>query len=382
VRLAVYTDYEYYRVDGEVYAERAFALFLAELATRLEGIVLVGRLDPNPAKGRYALGDRVSFVPLPFYRSLGRPLSASAAMLRSLGRFWRALDGVETVWLLGPHPLSVAFAGIAALRRRRIVLGVRQQYRPYVRSRYPDRRLMWAAAVPLELAYRALARLVPVVAVGPELASHYKRSKKVLELFVSLVRKDEILPPEVAAERSYQDELVLLSVGRLDQEKNPLLLADVLEALRRSDPRWRLIVCGEGPLEADLRERLERLGLSDHAELRGYLRHDEGLAELYRTSHVLVHLSWTEGLPQVLFEAFAAGLPVVATEVGGVTALNSAARLVPPGVPGAATAEIMRLSSDAGLRARLVEAGNRLVAEHTLEAESQRLARFLASPRS
>jgi glycosyltransferase involved in cell wall biosynthesis len=382
VRLAVYTDYSYHRVDGAVYAERAFALFLAELAARLDGMVLVGRLDPRPGRGRYALGAQVRFVPLPFYASLGRPLSAASAMIRSLGRFWRALDGVDTVWLLGPHPLSVAFAGIAAMRGRRIVLGVRQQYLPYVRTRYPSRRLMWAAAAPLELAYRALARVVPVVAVGPELASQYGRTGRVFELFVSLVREDRIVPPELGAARSYgEEELTLLSVGRLDEEKNPLLLADVLESLRRSDPRWRLVVCGEGPLEEALRARLDALGLSDRADLRGYVPHDEGLDELYRTSHALLHVSWTEGLPQVLFEAFAAGLPVVATDVGGVGSFGSAARLIPPGNAAAATAEILLLAADERLRRGLIEAGNEQVRRHTLEAESERLTRFLAESR-
>ena len=57
------------------------------------------------------------------------------------------------------------------------------------------------------------------------------------------------------------------------------MLADVLARL---DPSWRLVICGEGPLEADLRERLAELGVADRAELRGYVPIDGGLSELYR----------------------------------------------------------------------------------------------------
>ena len=106
---------------------------------------------------------------------------------------------------------------------------------------------------------------------------------------------------------------------------------------------------------------------------------DGGLPELYRTSHAFLHISWTEGLPQVLFEAFAAGLPVVATEVGGVpAAVGDAALLVPPGDAGPPAEQLARIGQDAELRRRLVAAGLARVREHTLEAECRRVAEFLA----
>src|SRR5262249_54859450 len=61
-------------------------------------------------------------------------------------------------------------------------------------------------------------------------------------------------------------------------------------------------------------------------ELLGYVPLDDGLLDVYRTSHVFLHVSWTEGLPQVLFEASAAGTPVVATDTGGVGAAGKEAR--------------------------------------------------------
>jgi hypothetical protein len=102
VRLAAYTDYVYKQRDGQVYAQRAFALFLARLADEVEGLTITGRLDPEPGESYYRLPDSVEFVPLPHYASLASPLGALPAMARSLGRFWRLLARVEGAWLLGP----------------------------------------------------------------------------------------------------------------------------------------------------------------------------------------------------------------------------------------------------------------------------------------
>src|SRR3954469_14895217 len=142
MRLAVYTDYKYRRDDTGVYAEKAFTLFIARLGRELDGLVLLGRVDPNPGRWHYRLSDSISFVPLPWYRTLAKPLHAAPGMLRSIRRFWRALDDVDAVWLLGPHLLSIAFLVVAALRRKRVVLGARQDLPRYVASRHPGRRTL------------------------------------------------------------------------------------------------------------------------------------------------------------------------------------------------------------------------------------------------
>jgi len=118
--------------------------------------------------------------------------------------------------------------------------------------------------------------------------------------------------------------------------------------------------------------------VAGRADLRGYVPIDGGLPELYRTADVFLHVSWTEGLPQVLFEAFAAGLPVVATDVGGIAAaVGDAVLLIPPGDADAAIAAVSRVRADAALRERLVRAGAALVARHTLEREAAALTAFL-----
>ena len=283
---------------------------------------------------------------------------------------------MDAVWLLGPHPLAVAFALIALLRRTPVTLGVRQDFPVYVRSRHPGRRLIHLAGDLLEGAYRLLARRCPTVVVGPELARNYRRAKRLLPITVSLVSEGDLMTSEDARGRR-KPPLTVLSVGRLETEKNPLMLADVAQRLGDG---WRLVVCGESPLEGQLRERLEALGVADRVELRGYIPLDGGLFDLYRSADALLHVSWTEGVPQVLAEAFAARLPVAATSVGGVAeAVGEAALLIPPGDPDAAARAIERIGTEDGLAERLAERGAERVRTRTLEAESARVAAFLSA---
>jgi glycosyltransferase involved in cell wall biosynthesis len=87
----------------------------------------------------------------------------------------------------------------------------------------------------------------------------------------------------------------------------------------------------------------------------------------------------TEGVPQVILEAFAARLPVVATAVGGVGDLVAGrGLLVPARNPEAAAAALARLVANSQLRAQLVETAHQTAATHTLKAECSRLARFLS----
>jgi glycosyltransferase involved in cell wall biosynthesis len=383
LRLAVYTDYEYTSDGVRRYGQRAFVVFLEALREHVERLVLVGRFDPKPGTSHYPLHEETELVGLPHYESLGNPLSVARSLVLSVVRFWRLLDEVDTVWVLGPYPHSILLAVMTAARRRTLILGVRQDMPVYVRSRRPGRRWMHWSADLLEAIWRLLARRYAVVVVGPELERKYLdgHARSVLATTVSLVsERDLAVAAEAVAARNYDGELTLLTVGRLDAEKNPLLLADIMLALQAGERRWRLLVCGDGPMREQLHERLTELGLLERVELLGYVPIDGGLLDLYRTSHAFLHVSWTEGFPQVLVEAFATGLPTVATAVGGVpAAATGAALLIEPGNAAAAAEALERLASDSKLRDTLIDAGLERARAGTLESASKRLAEFLAA---
>jgi len=134
-------------------------------------------------------------------------------------------------------------------------------------------------------------------------------------------------------------------------------------------------------LSEALELRLAEMGIADRVTFHGYVPIDDGLWDLYRRSHALLHVSLTEGVPQVLLEAFAARLPVVATDVGGVGELvRGRGWLTPPNDADAAASALTELASDAERRTELVERAAEEIRRHTLEAECAALASFLAQP--
>jgi glycosyltransferase involved in cell wall biosynthesis len=379
LRLAVYCDYSYRVADGITTAELPFSLFVEGLAPHCDRLVVLGRKDPSPEPFPYRLWAS-EFVALPYYSS-GADLAAVLGTIpAAIRRFWRTLDDLDVVWVLGPNPpQALLFACLGVLRRRRVVLGVRQNLPELIRHRRPGQRLVLGAAHMLEWAFRGLARVLPVVVVGHDLATRYRHARSLLSIYVSLLRESDLLDAGTDTRRYDGEELVMLSVGRLDPEKNPLLLADVLARALSSDPRWRLEVCGDGPLAEALTARAAELDVGERVTQHGYVPIDGGLWDYYRAAHALLHVSMTEGVPQVILEAFAARLPVVGTDVGGVGALVAdRGLLAPAGDPVAAAAALTRLIEDEDLRETLIEAAQAAARAHTLEAECSRLAGFLS----
>ena len=377
-RIAVYLELAFRRDERGYSADRAFVQFLLALRPHVDRLVLLGRADPEPGRVPYAIPDDVDFAPLPHYPSLHHLLGVLRAVPATRRAVQRAIADVDAVWAIGPHPMSIPVARIGLRSGKRVVLGVRQHFPDYVRHRLPSAR--WkpalAAAYLLEAAFRRLARRVPVVAVGPDLAARYRRhGGKVLELEVSLVREADLALPDERTAPLGGRRVELLSVGRLDPEKAPELLLDMLRDLGAG---YRLTIAGTGKLEA--RIRAEAAVFGDRVRVLGYVEHGPELFALYRRADLFVHVARTEGLPQVLIEAQAFGLPVVGTDVGGVAGAlghGEAGLLVPPGDGRALAAAVRRLVSDAELRERVRAAGRERTRDLTLERQAARVAAFL-----
>lgn len=160
----------------------------------------------------------------------------------------------------------------------------------------------------------------------------------------------------------------VLFVGRLVERKG---VKHLVEALARLPPELgaRLVIIGDGPERAALERGIRDSGLGTRVELRGRVS-DEELRATYASSDVLVLPSIldargdTEGLGVVLLEAMSYGVPVVASDIGGITDIvehNESGLLVPPGDPAALAQALERLARDPALAQRLGAAGEQRV---------------------
>ena len=112
----------------------------------------------------------------------------------------------------------------------------------------------------------------------------------------------------------------LLFVGRLESQKNPVLLIDAAKRLYERGVRFQLTIIGDGSLRPDTERRIEESRVSHCVHLLGWTSQDQVRRHLL-ASRALVLSSDDEGLPVAIMEAFATGRPAIATDVGGVREL-------------------------------------------------------------
>jgi glycosyltransferase involved in cell wall biosynthesis len=164
-------------------------------------------------------------------------------------------------------------------------------------------------------------------------------------------RRNDVLRRELLGA---DGEILLLSVGRLSAEKRIGVLLDAFALVTRARRDVRLVVAGDGPARREL-EYTAPLGVHFVGELTG-----NTLAELYASADVFCFPSTTDTFGQVLLEAGASGLPVVAAEAGGAGELvlpGKTGILVPREEPTPLAAAVLQLAAEPELRARLATGG-------------------------
>lgn len=150
-----------------------------------------------------------------------------------------------------------------------------------------------------------------------------------------------------------EDDLVVGTIACLKPQKAPLDFVEAARIARAEEPRLRFFVAGDGPLRGAVEEEIRSRGLGEHVLLLGWRR---DVADLLHAMDLFLLTSRYEGLPRVVLQAMAAGVPVVATAVDGtpdVVRDGETGALVPPGRPDEAARRLVALSRDPGARERL-----------------------------
>lgn len=159
-------------------------------------------------------------------------------------------------------------------------------------------------------------------------------------------------------------EGVVLSVGALVQRKGHHTLLQAASQLKRQGLPLRYLICGEGPLRPALETEARRLELGEEVFFTGFC---PDVSHLLAAADFFVHVPLWEGLGVAVIEALAAGLPVIASHVGGIPELvidQQTGLLVPPQDPAALAAALSRLVYDSSYAAALGHAGQQHARTH------------------
>ena len=171
-----------------------------------------------------------------------------------------------------------------------------------------------------------------------------------------------------------ESKIILMSVGELTKRKNHMVMIEALARLKEYDILY--VICGDGPLKAQLRAKAEELGVRDRLKLLGFRK---DIAELHKAADIFVFPSLQEGLPVALMEAMASGLPIVASKIRGNEDLisnNQGGYLVSPTDSEQVAKAIEKMIQNPKKRKKMEERNLEIITKYGQETVLQKMDEF------
>ncbi len=406
MRLAIVYHRPFHRdPEGGLWeAEGSVSRYVESLARFVDEVDLVVPERRHPFDGEaYRLrAENVVLRPLPFYDRLP---AFYRALPGALAQLWRTLPGCDLVNLRIPTPLGVYAYALAKILRRPLFLIVVGDLAGVSESVRVDSLKRAAYKVYLaaeEWLQTWMVAGAPSFVNGQALYAKYNRpGRRVLLTTTSTISDQDIVDrPDTGLGVSRADAdlgsvrgtdvdvaghapIRLLTVSRVDPRKGLRHLPPALADLVRRGHDVRLTIVGPivGKMGEEERDRVRasasELGIADRIDFSG----PRTLPQVFSIAreHDLFVLPTLpgEGVPRVLLEAMASGLPIVVSDVAGVPTLvqhGVNGLLVPPSDPQAIADAVERLIRDGGLRRRLIATGNRAARAHTADSHARKIA--------
>jgi glycosyltransferase involved in cell wall biosynthesis len=383
--LVVYHRAFWRRADGSLWErEGAFSRYLESLAPHFERVLLAAPETYPEPDGHRVSAANVALAPLPFFDSLARFVCVLPGVL---ARLWHALGQADIVNLRVPTPAAVWAFALARARRRPIFLLVVGDLAGVAASIPADTLKRRVFHGYLRLQDRLLQAMVEhslTITNGSALyRKHARPGCPIFETRNSTVRLEDVGCPR---EPYRPPRARLLCISRIDPRKGLRYLPAALDVLRERgiDPTIDILGPTVGRLGEEEKARTlagaRRLGLEQAVCFRGAASLERVRTAYGQHDLLLVPSLPGEGIPRVLLEAMAAGLPLVATSVAGIPDLVEDGRnglLVPAADGKALGLAAARLLEDSELRARCVAGGYATARENSAEAQAARLAKLL-----
>jgi glycosyltransferase involved in cell wall biosynthesis/predicted metal-dependent phosphoesterase TrpH len=280
---------------------------------------------------------------LPFYEGMALGVPGLPDLVEAL-----ADGGYDLVHVTAPGPAGVAATLLGRITGVPLLASYHTELATYAGMRSGDAGVEAVAQAALGAFYGA-----PGIVLSPSPAA----DASLVDLGTEAARiqrwergvDSDRFDPLKADRAAFPGEIKVLYAGRLTREKGVDLLAESFLRARDADPRLHLLLAGGGPEEDELRARL-----GQHATFLGWLG-GEALARAYASADIFLFASATDTYGQVILEAGASGLPVVAVAEGGPAALveNRHTGLLCRPDPDHLAGAVLQLASSPALRHQL-----------------------------
>jgi len=376
--LGIFTVKKICVYDGHYFTYGGFGEYLAAMRAEFDKTILVAHVQGySPPDGYYEIpaGADLKVVHLPQVRSeIGTWLYMPLVIWRS----WLATGRMDVVHARMPNYTGVIGAWICRLKEIPVFVQVIADWRIEAAKMPVFRKYGLGLIMKLNLYFydlleRCVCRNQMVFAQGDTCYEKHRHSAD-CELVLSSAHHDaDIITP---SERFMGGTKTILNVARLNAVKNQRLIVLALKDLRAQGEDWRVVFVGEGPQIKSLRNLADECGVSDAVVFAGQADRGDSLWIHFDQADCFVLSSRSEGTPKVLLEAMARGLPVVASNVGGVpTTVEHEVRglLFMDNDVADLCRQIRRISSESELRRRLSVNAHEFSKVHTVEAGTRRM---------
>ena len=374
--------------DGTLWeAEGSFARYVDSLAPYFDRVILsVPVFDTPPPSGSRVTATNVTLAPLPYFpgpRQFYPQLPTMQARLRS----W--VDQCDVIHLRIPSPAAIFAYRLARASHKPIfllVVGDYQALLPHL-GYSGIKKMLFATYVAFEeWAVRFMTNRSLTFANGRALREkHQAHGAVVHETRTTTLSLGDIA---TRSDTCAQPRIRILTVSRIDPRKGLRMLPSMIAALAGEGIDVTIEIVGPpigliGESERDaIAADAARLRVGDRVNLPGSVELDR-LMPMYRQFDLFVLPTRPgEGIPRVLMEAMAAGLPVVTTDVAGISSLitdGDNGRLVPDGSINALVDAVRSLITTPSLRQRLIQGGYATARAHTLERQAAELMETVAA---
>lgn len=374
--------------DGSLWeTEGSFARYVDSLAPFFDEVVLaVPVFDSPQASGSRVRASNVTLAPLPYFPG---PRQFYPMLPSMLGRLRAWVNRCDVVHLRVPTPAAIFAFRIAQAQKKPaflLVVGDYEALLPHLGYRGIKKLLFSRYVAFEEWALRHMTARALTFANGAALRQKHERDEvRIHETRTTTLGLNDI---STRTDTCGGSRIRLLTVSRIDPRKGLRTLPAVVKGILAAGYDVTADVIGPtvgliGKSEHDaIQAEAERLAVADRVRLRGPIALDQ-LMPLYRDFDIFVLPTRPgEGIPRVLLEAMANGLPVVTTAVSGITSLVTHGEnglLVDEGSAASVSAAVLRVIREPALRQRLIAGGYATAKAHTLERQAAEMMRIVSS---